>query len=233
MPLILTRVAGRSRSLAVTASNIWRWKLQRNQINLFDNFIANSVKWLNTNSNQKNVEIKTTKKIYNQGEQIEFNAQVYDETFSPFDGAEIKVKIVKDNIENEIVLTSVGSGIYEGVYQSSVSGDYNYSGEAIIDEKVLGKDNGKFNVSETDIEKIETKMDKNLLTTLANSTGGKYYNLSDFEQILQEINDKKYNKVLKKSYIQQEDLWSSEILLLLIVLLFSLEWFFRKRSGML
>ena len=76
-------------------------------------------------------------------------------------------------------------------------------------------------------------MDKNLLTLLANSTGGKYYNSSDFEEIFNEINNKKYNKVLKKTYIQENDLWSSELLLLIIILLFSLEWFFRKRAGML
>lgn len=233
MPLILSRVAGGSRSLAITASNIWRWKLQRNQINLFDNFMANSVKWLNTNSNRKNVEIKTTKKIFNQGEQIEFTAQVYDETFNPLDGAEVKVKIKKDKIEDEIALTSSGFGVYEGIYQNNITGDYDFNGEAFIEQKSLGKDAGKFNISETDIEKIVTKMDKNLLTTLANSTNGKYYNLSDYKQIFNEINDKKYGKVLKKSYIQKEDLWSNEILLLLIVLLFSLEWFFRKRSGML
>ncbi|MBU2491149.1 MAG: VWA domain-containing protein [Bacteroidetes bacterium] len=233
IPLILTRTAGRSRSLAITASNIWKWKLQRNQINLFDNFITNSVKWLNTNSGYKNFEIKTTKKIYNQGEQIEFTAQVYDETFNPLDDAEVILKINKNELEEELILTPAGLGIYEAAYKNNSTGDYNYSGEAFSGTKFLGNDKGKFSISETDIEKIDTKMDTNLLTLLANSTGGKYYNSSDFDEILQEINNKKYNKVLKKTYIQENDLWSSELLLLIIILLFSLEWFFRKRAGML
>ena len=232
-PLILTRAAGRSRSIAITASNIWKWKLQKSRINLFDNFIFNSVKWLNTNSNKKNVEISTTKKIYNQGEQVEFTAQVFDEIFNPLDNAEIKVIVKNDNTTDEVILTSVGSGLYESNYQSYSSGAFEYSGEARISEKLLGNDNGKFNVSEISIEKIDTKMDKNLMLQMSNLTGGKYYDLSDSNSIINEINDKKYNKVLNKSYIQEIDLWSNETLLIIIILLFSLEWFFRKRAGML
>ena len=97
---------GSKRSIAVLAKDIWKWKLQTadENLNLFDNFILNSVKWLNTSEKQKQVTIKTSKKLYSSGEDIDFTGQVYDETFNPVSDAEVKVKIngEKDNYDIDL-----------------------------------------------------------------------------------------------------------------------------------
>ena len=234
-PLILTRRLGSKKSIAVLAKDIWRWKLETapKNLDLFDRFIISSVKWLNTKDEYKQVTIKTSKKLYSLGEQVDFSAQVYDQTFNPVSDADVKVKINFNNSSNEVNLNSIGNGLYEGTFQSNKPGDYTFSGDAVQNKNKLGSDKGKFNIGEVDIEMINPGMNYEFLSLLANQTGGKFFYNSKYGQlypILKELNKKSSKDKIEVSDI---NLWSNEWLLLIAILLFGLEWFFRKRSGML
>ena len=234
-PLIVTRKLGGKRSMAIVAEDIWKWKLQTavKDLDLFDRFILNSVKWLNTSEEQKQVTIKTSKKLYSLGEEIEFTGQVYDETFNPVSDAEVKVKINHGGEAYDINLSSLGNGLYEGTFQTNKTGDYSFTGDALLDNKNLGSDEGSFNIGEVDIEMINPRMNYEFLTSLANQTGGEYFDASNYEQlfnILKRINERSSKEKIDVSEIS---LWSSEWLMAAVILLLGLEWFLRKRAGML
>ncbi len=84
-PLILSNNFSGKRSIAVLAKDIWKWKLQLapKGLDVFDNFIVNSLRWLRASEEQKLVKIKTSKKIFSQGERIEFFGEVLDESLNP------------------------------------------------------------------------------------------------------------------------------------------------------
>ena len=234
-PLIVTRRLGSKRSMAIIAEDIWKWKLQTatKDLDLFDRFLLNSVKWLNTSEEQKQVTIKTSKKLFSLGEEIEFTGQVYDETFNPVWDAEVKVKINHTGETYNINLSSLGNGLYEGTFQTNKTGDYTYSGDALQENKILGSDKGSFNIGEVDIEMLNPRMNYEFLTLLANQTGGEYFNASNYQQlfnILKRINEKSSRE---KTDVSEISLWSSEWLMALVILLLGLEWFLRKRAGML
>ncbi|MFH1194600.1 MAG: hypothetical protein V1720_02735 [bacterium] len=234
-PLLISRKIGNRRSIALLAGDIWRWKLQiaQKKNNLFDSFILNSVKWLNVQSEQKQIDIKTTKKIVTLGEPVEFIGNVYDETFSPLDDAEVKVNIKTQDRQFELMMNSIGNGIYEGEFQTNQSGDYQFSGEAKLDGKILGKDTGKFSVGDVNVEMLNPRMDRTFLEQIANSTDGKFFPVNNIDGLLNEL-DRTYEKSIKvKTSESSINLWSNEILLFTIIVLFGIEWFFRKRSGML
>lgn len=234
-PLIITRRLGSERSIAVLAKNIWRWKLQtaEKDLNLFDNFILNSVKWLNTSDKQKQVTIKTSKKNYSLGENINFTAQVYDEAFNPASDAEVKVNVSSGNENYELKLNSFGSGIYQGILQTNKPGDYNFSGSANIGEKKIGTDSGKFNIGEIDIEMLNPRMDYEFLNLLANQTNGKFFYNSDFVDLFSILNNLNRKSSNEKINVSEINLWSNIWLMSISILLFALEWFFRKKYGML
>jgi hypothetical protein len=234
-PLIVTRRLGGKRSIAVIAEDTWKWKLQTTtkELDLFDRFILSSVKWLNTSEEQKQVTIKSSKKLYSLGEEIEFTGQVYDETFDPVSDAEIKVKINHAGETYNINLSSLGNGLYEGTFQTNKTGDYIYTGDALQENKILGSDAGSFNIGEVDIEMINPRMNYEFLTLLARQTGGEYFDASNYVQlfdILKKINEKSSRE---KIDISEISLWSSEWLMAAVILLLGLEWFLRKRAGML
>ena len=234
-PLIVSRKLGNKRSIAVLAKDIWKWKLQTatKNLDLFDRFINSSVKWLNTSEDQKQVNIKTSKKIYSLGEEVEFIGQVYDATFNPVSDAEVKVSVINKGEKSEIILNSVGNGLYEGTFQTNKAGDYSFSGEAKSDNLKLGTDAGSFNIGEVDIEMVNPRMNFEFLKSLADRTGGEYFDQNNFAglfPLLKRINESASKEKMLTSEI---NLWSTEWLMAAIILLFAIEWFLRKRAGML
>lgn len=234
-PLIITSRLGSKRSIAILAKDIWKWKLQTatKELDLFDNFIFNSVKWLNTSEDQKQVSIKTSKKLYALGEDVEFAAQVYDAAFNPVNDAEVKINIRSGEDNYEINLSSIGSGLYEGAFQTNAAGDYTFSGSAYLNGKKLGDDAGRFNMGEVDIEMVDTRMNYEFLNSLANQTNGEFFTAPDYKPLFDILKQRTLNASKEKINVSEINLWSNEWLMVIVILLFALEWFFRKRAGML
>lgn len=234
-PLILSRRIGDKRSIAVLANNVWKWKLQTatKQLNLFDSFIHNSVKWLRSYEEQKQVSIKTLKKLYASGEPVEFSAQVYDASYNPVSDAEVKVQIKHNEHTDEIILNSIGSGLYEGIYNTNQTGDFSFSGTAYINRNKLGSAAGTFNIGEVDIEQLNPRMDYEFLTSLAKNTGGKFFYYTNMQSLYPVIKGIQQHASKEKTEVSEIRLWSNEWLLIITIVLLGIEWFIRKQTGML
>ncbi len=237
-PLIITRKMSGSSSITVLAHEIWKWKLMTTSKNndVFDSFIRNSVKWLNTSSEFKTVTVKTSRKLYSQGEEVEFTAQVYDAALNPVSDAEVKIKLknrTNPGQDNEISLNSLGSGLYEGTFNSSSPGDYDFVGSAYSDQLKLGEDKGSFNIGDVDIEMISTSANTDFLSMLSLRTNGIFYTAQNYTGLFNELERIRQNSSKEKIDRSEFQFWSDERLLVIVVLLFSIEWFLRKRAGML
>ncbi len=234
-PMIISRRIGSKRSIAVLASGIWRWKLQTatKKLTLFDSFIHNSVKWLRSTEEQKQVSVKTSKKLYALGEPVEFSAEVYDASYNPVADAEVKVAITHNGKKDEVILNPLGSGLYEGTYQTTQTGDFTFTGKASRNNKLLGTDGGSFNIGEVDIEQLNPVTDYEFLTSLAENTGGKYFYYTDMNEVYPLLKNIRQNASKEKTEVNEIRLWSNEWLLIIVIVLFGIEWFIRKQSGML
>lgn len=242
-PLLVTRSFQNQKSVAILGYGLFRWKLlgyaaelakgRKSTPDLYDILFLNIHRWLSVNQEYKNVVIKTTKKIFNKGERVEFYGQIYDATYSPVDNAYVTVKINNGLKTNEITLNSIGNGRYSGFADGLDEGDYFYSDEAKLNNQSLGRDNGRFNVGDVSIEYLDLKMNVGLLRTIAERTGGKFYlpeNSGKFLSDLQSSPDFKPKALtIKKEY----SLWNLPWILALAILLLSIEWYLRKRSGLL
>lgn len=234
-PLIITRKLGNKKSVAILAKNIWRWKLETSEkkLDVFDRLMLSGTKWLNTREEQKLVSIKPTKKIYSLGEPVEFTAQVYNETLNPVDDAEIKLAVKSDKNELSLSMNALGGGLYEGKLETNEPGDYTFSGAANQSGRILGKDAGRFSIGDVEIEMINPGMDKDLLQLLARQTGGRFFYGKNYDQLFNILSEISKSKVKEKVSNSEIILWSSQWMLVGIILFFAAEWFLRKRSGML
>lgn len=238
-PLILARSVAGLRSVAVTGYGLWRWKLLTQSTDpttdALQIFLSNSVRWITTRDEGKQVKIGPTKEIFSGGEPVEFVAQLYDKTYRPVDGAEVKVVAKKAPRlwRGETVLSPIGNGRYEGVFEGLDDGEYQFSGTALSDGERLGEESGRFSVGALDVEFQATRMNKALLEQIAYQSGGRYFDPQNASLLADEIqrNVKLAAKELRQS--KEFELWSLPIMLTLLVLLFSVEWFLRKQSGML
>ena len=233
-PLILSKRLGSQRVIAVLAGDIWKWKLQKAtaQVDLFDRFLSNGTKWLHAVEQKKQVTISTNKKFYSVGEIIYFTAEVYDESFNAVNDAEIKCSIKNNEKDIPVSFSNVGSGLYVGEISEIGKGDYTFSGEALLDHKSLGNNNGRFSVGDIDYELQNTTMNSDLLKLLAKETKGKsFYNSTG--NLIEKLKEISRNSSKNKTEVNEYRLWSSELMLALIILLFAAEWFLRKREGLL
>lgn len=234
-PLIISSSFGGRRSIAVLAKDIWKWKLQiaPKGLDLFDSFIVNSLRWLRTGVDQKLVRVNTSKKNYSQGERVEFTAEVFDESLNPVSDAGIKIKITSQKNNYETDMQNIGSGLYEGSIIINETGDFKYSAEAVVNNHLLGKDEGSFNIGEIDIEMANPVMNYSLLNLMANESGGEFFFANDYSSLLNKLKELKINSSKEKIVTSEIALWSDTWLLVIAILLFSFEWFLRKRNGML
>lgn len=234
-PLIAAKSFGAQRSIIILAQDIWKWKLQlaNDKSNFFDKFIISSSKWLIKNDKQNNFIIRTSKKNYSTGEPIEIYAELYDQSFNPISEAEIKINISKKDFEKELILSPFQNGIYKTTLDILESGDFVINGTAAISNTSLKSDPIKFNIGDMEIEAIERRMNINLLSNLAKNSSGKYFPIEEKDRIIDEIIELQKGKNKDNLSIDEYLLWSNYWILSIIILLFTVEWFYRKRFGML
>lgn len=241
-PLIVSRKLGKSRSLLVAGYGVWRWELigegkaeatGAEGAGVLENFVGNSLRWLAVRDEEQQVRIRPGKEIYNLGETVRLFGQVYDESYQPLDNAEVNVKIEGGGKSYGITLAPSGNGRYEGTLSNLPAGDYRFNGTATAGGRTIGSDAGRFIIDEIGLEFTQTSMNAPLLRSLAERTGGKFYTADQAGSLLDDI--RAHEGFRPKSLESETEFSLRESIWFLIAALafFALEWFIRKRSGML
>jgi hypothetical protein len=236
-PLIVARNIDGKKSLAVLGYGLWRWQMMSDAGSIAAqvpaSFISNALRWLTTREDTRRIRIAPTKESFTSQEPVEFVAQVYDENYAPIDNAQVEVRAGRRGETNPITLDALGNGQYQGTIDHLPEGEYSFEGKAMLDGKELGGDRGTFTVGGLQAEYLETRMNKQLLEQIADHTGGRYYGPDDIGTLAKDIGVLPNFKSKELSTVTEYELWNSRWMLALAVSLFALEWFIRKRSGML
>lgn len=242
-PLILSRSLQNSRSFAILGYGLFRWKLlgyaaetakgRTETPDVFSTFFGNSLRWLTTQEQGKFVRIRTSRQLYANGEKVELIGQVYDASYSPVDNADVRVKITGGKEPRDVVLTPLGGGRYTAQVAGLPGGDYAFTGTASINNQAYGSDNGRFSIGDVNIEHFNLRMNAPLLRTIADRTGGKFYTATTLSSLIDDIRKTRgfaARPITEKSEVA---LWNFVWLLGAAIALFGLEWFLRKRGGMI
>ena len=234
-PLIVARNLGNQRSFSILAGDIWRWKLQTAESypRFFYDLIDDIIKWLSVGSNKKQFSIMTDKKTYLPGEQVNFRAEFYDQRFLPVDSAKIEVQIFNKEKKYNLAFAPGNNGIYTAGFTPSTSGDFNYQGTAQLGQVKLNSDPGRFSFGTGQIERMETMMRSIFLKQLANSSNGQYYWIDNTIPLKKRLEEITLNSAKIKRVKNECRIWSNQWAMIIVVILFCVEWLIRKRTGML
>lgn len=234
--LVIRSVAGR-KSAAILGYGIWRWRMMGRSpvdgVKVYDNLMVNLVQWLTTDEEEDRVRITASKEQYHTGESIEFIGQVYDEQYRPLPNAEIRVTVLTGDDAYETILSPRGHGRYEGRLNPLPEGDYEFEGIAKYEDTEVGSDDGRFMVGELNLEFRDTRMNIGVMRQLAAITGGMYVHPDEtekLEDLLREIDS--YDTRIQTATTDYQ-IWNLPAALATMILFFSIEWFLRKRNGML
>jgi hypothetical protein len=132
-----------------------------------------------------------------------------------------------------LVLNPLGSGQYQGVYDRLPEGEYKFMATVKINGALIGEDQGTFAVGGFNAEYLETRMNKLLLQQIAAQTGGRYYESNEFRSLAHDVISLPNFKPRDISKSAEIEVWNSRWILALVIFVFAMEWFLRKRNGML
>jgi hypothetical protein len=236
-PLILTRSVGGQRSLAVLAHGIWRWRLMAQgrpeTATLLADFLTASVEWLTAREDTRPFRVSPARAVFAEGEPVEFTAEVYDANNRPVQDAEVTVSVRTGQTRTALALQAIGSGRYEGRIDGLPEGDYGYEGRAIDGQANLGTDAGRFAVGGMNLEFHDTRMNRAVLQEMATATGGAFFTAERFDRAIGAVRALPSFVPTSVQDDRRFDLWTMPALIAVITALLSLEWYLRKRSGML
>jgi hypothetical protein len=237
-PVLIAQQQPHKRSLALLCYGIWRWRLlaQRSPAvaDFFPQVVSNMLRWLTSPDDAAPLVVKPLAAIYGQGEPLSFEAQVYDVQQRPLENARVSIVVHQRDQTTEGTLSSVGGGRYEGTLAGlSEEGVYKYKASASKDGVVLGADSGTVRIGGTHVEFLATQTQTALLRAIAARSGGTYLDPGQFDRLPEDLNRQGFFTPRVTAHGSEIPLRSWPYMAAAIILLLAIEWFIRKRSGMI
>ncbi|MBI2619398.1 MAG: hypothetical protein HYW57_04900 [Ignavibacteriales bacterium] len=234
-PFLVLRNINRRKSVAWLGYGLWRWQMlrDRERESLFEALLGNIIRWLTITEDARRIRIEPTAEIFTTQDPVEFSGQIYDESLQPVDDARISIIITGNGERNELRLNPLGNGQYEGRLGPLPAGVYSFSAAVSRDLTPVALERGSFSVGGINAEFLETRTNTLLLRQLAARTGGAFFSPSTADELPATIRSLPGFQPRKTTRANQFDLWNLSWSLGLLLGAFSLEWFIRKRNGML
>lgn len=232
-PLILFNENSGLKSGIVIGDGIWRWKLRdyadHNNHNLFNELILKTIQYLSVKADKSFFRL-ITKKIITENDPIEFNAEVYNQSYQLITDPDVTIVLTDENNKQYNYTMSKTSGTYFLEAGLFPPGEYKYKSTIKVNNQIFSQ-SGSITVKAIVAEKINTVANHTLLFQLAQNTGGKMFTKNELDPLEKELMTNELIKPITYTQKQLNDLIDLKWIFFLILTLLSLEWFLRKRSG--
>ncbi|OQY28364.1 MAG: hypothetical protein B6244_07615 [Candidatus Cloacimonetes bacterium 4572_55] len=234
-PLLTLSRSGKGKTMAFAATGYWQWNFKMVGVSgtaeYSDRFWSNVIRWLVSREGINQVNLATDRKVYRNGETVNFSCQVYDQRFEPQTEADVVLTISKkgsDEILHESNMIDREEGRYLGQSDNLMPGDYTAEVTAQKGEAKFGSDRQSFTVSEYSLEYENTQMNETLLKQIAQNSDGKYFTPNRVGELPEHLILSERMKESGRDIV----LWDHPGFFLLVMLLLGIEWTLRKRRGL-
>lgn len=223
IPAIVYHSYGKGTVLFMAFDSTWRWRKEFGD-RYFRDFWGKAVQFLGLPhllSESAQSTIFVGKETCFTGEKIAIHAKINNPDYSPVIIEQIKMKVTENGIEKSLDLSAVPGrlGMYKADYIPEVSGDLKFELPAQYSANPVN-----LRVTKPQMEFHNSGMNKILLEKIALATGGGFYTPEQCGKIFEDI----YKNRHKIPISVRVSLWDSMLLLILSLIFFSAEWYFRK-----
>ena len=232
-PLLTTFTDNNRRGAVLFGENSWKWRLltkvENQSFEKFDIFFNKLIQYVTSNKRSSQLEITYDPFIYSNSDAV-IKAQYFDATYT-FDQNASLLLTITNSITKET--SKIPFTLKKNNFEISLSnlkpGDYDF--KVSVDNNVISK-NGAFSVLPYDIEQQFVSANVNDLKNIAQLSQGAYFHINKVDELFSLLlSDKRYTTI-QKSTEKIVSLIERKWLLILVILLFSLEWFIRKYKGL-
>ena len=239
-PLLTIGRFGKGRTLALMSDDAWRWNFiaagnkesPQNHLKL----VRQAARWLAQEPSFEQLQLRPIAAAI-PGEKIQIKLKVLKDDFTPTRQATVQLRVFGPEGEPTAVAASADSeeGEYTGEFIPTKEGTHRVEAEASLGGKVLGKDRGSFTAAFAYGETDDGLPRLDLLKRIAENSKGEYFSINDW-------NDKALDKVAAKlesiapsQLVEQRQtrLWSTLWPFAIVLTLLSIEWYLRRKWGLI
>nr|NQU91497.1 hypothetical protein [Bacteroidota bacterium] len=232
-PLILFNQNLEDKTGVIAGEGLWRWRLgnylKSGNHDAFNELITKMIQFLSVDVDKSFFKIEA-KNNFLENEQVEFDAEVYNQSYEMIIDPEVEITIENDAGDTYPFVfgkTPTAYHLNAGTFPVS---SYKYSARVRVGDKVYD-DNGEFTVSPLNVETINTIADHNLLFQIAEKHKGHMLGVDQLDQLPELLKQREDIKTITYSEKRYTSLVNLFWIFILIMVLLSSEWFIRKRNG--
>lgn len=213
---------------------LWRWKLseaaESQGPKAFNSLISKTVQYLSVKDDKRKFKVYAAKNTFEENENIVLNAALYNDSYAPVNTPDVNVVIKNEAGKVYKFLFSRTEAAYQLDAGTLPTGNYSYTATTSLGNKTHTAQ-GMFYINAMMAEYQQTVANHQLLNTMSAQTGGKMYMPRDLLKLADVIKGNEEIKTLTYEDRKYEELINYKWLFVLIMALFTAEWFLRKRNG--
>lgn len=217
----------------ICGEGIWRWRLnnylQQNDHKFFNELMNKTVQYLSLRVKKERFTVNAAK-LYGENEPVKFAAELYNESYEPISGPDIKLIVTDGSGINYSYNFNYSNGNYELDAGRFDVGDYSFLASVELNRERF-EQTGNFSIYPINIETVNTIANHKLLYQLAGLNNGEVYYPDQFEILLEDID--KRSDIVSVSSLEERimEMINLKWIFFLLLLFISLEWFLRKFFG--
>ncbi len=235
-PLLFFAESEQNRIGILAGEGIWRWRLEDYQENsnhnASDELLQKTMQYLSSKEDKRKFRVNPSKNAFDENEQISINAELYNDAFELVNIPDVSISIKQKGGKSYSFLFSRTSNAYSLIAGTLPPGEYQFTAQTTLG-KVNHKAEGKFMISRQDAELRQTIANHQLMNTIAVQSGGKMIYADQISKLPELLKSNQNVKTVSFEDRKYEEPVNFSIIFFLIVGLLSLEWFLRKRNGLI
>jgi len=204
--------------------------LENKNHTVFEELLGKIIQYLSLKEDKRKFRISLDKNIFNENEQIIFDAELYNQSYELINEPDASISI-KDEQEKEYNFTFDKAG---NAYRLNVGllnvGNYTYTAKTFTNGENLTY-SGQFSVRPIQLELFETTADHALLKLLSDKYGGSMVYPTAITTLSQVIKDKGNAKPVIYESTKTRSIINIRWILGLLMGLMIFEWFLRRYFG--
>jgi uncharacterized membrane protein len=231
-PLLIASDFGRGRVLAFAGDSTWRWWMGGFEA-AHKRFWRQVVLWLarKDQSTDNSVWVNLDERRFSPGARIEFTAGARDEHGEPIADATYEVEVLRPDGSKGSPRMRHAPSEMAGTYpDAQLPGDYTLIVKASRGGAPLGSAQARFLVYDQDLELDNPAADRGMMESLAAMTGGKTIAADQLGALFASIH--KELEQLEVETMVKRTLWDTWPFFLLLIALLGVEWWLRKKWGL-
>lgn len=213
---------------------LWRWKLSESKDALagsvVNGLISKTVQYLSVKDDKRKFKVYPAKNTFDENENVLLNAVLYNDSYIAINTPDVNIQLKNQEGKLYNFLFSRTASSYQLDAGMLPAGNYTFLASTNLGgRKQIAQ--GAFYVNAMIAEYQQTIANHQLLNNMSVQTNGRMYMPQNLSGILKDISKNEEIRTLSYEDRRYEELINFKWLFAVIILLLSLEWFFRKRNG--